>query len=206
MKKVFVELTMQDDFSDFLKASFLSEYKASEDGCKEYNKQNINNLKMLCIATYDDEKWVKIGYTVVNRNGNGGTHPWTKSASIEFRNFAQSEESCKERILTFLNQNYPNPSFAPIDNVVAQDKNLSNKKESNVQAKVEQATIIKELTVTSNVNSSTRQNSQENSETQENIKETICISDIKWNNEWNCKKSNNNTRIKRIGHYRERLG
>jgi hypothetical protein len=98
----------------FKEAATYNGFNTSKNGCKEFNKAFQHNSKMVCIAKYDENQWIKIGYTVVNRNGTGGAHPWGKQASQEFQCFAPNEEICTNKTLDFLNRNYKDLTKLPI--------------------------------------------------------------------------------------------
>ena len=106
MPSYFVELKFDDGIRNFTEANFPN-YRASHQGCWDYNRDNPDNPNMVCVAEYENGAWSEIGYIVVNRGGAGRALPWGKSASEAFRDFAQSEEICKNKIRKFLNARYP---------------------------------------------------------------------------------------------------
>lgn len=110
MAKIFIALTLNNEKNKFIKAETGDKHYASKNGCRKFQKVYTGNKLMICLAEYDGQKWIKIGYTIVNRNLTGGAHPWGASAN-GFNTIAPSEESCKQNILDFLNKNYSDGSL-----------------------------------------------------------------------------------------------
>ena len=141
MAKKFIELTLDAEKNMFKEAATYNGFNTSKNGCKEFNKAFPYNSQMVCIAKYDENQWIKIGCTVVNRNDTGSAHPWGKQASQEFQCFAQNEKICTNKILDFLNRNYKDLTKLPIKPMptMSFQTNEQNKKKSKMQSNTNKA-------------------------------------------------------------------